>query len=120
MRKNLIKIDAVYDKLDNSQTQEPDTLSKAAIKDIEKAAREIAIKRENSEIGLREKYERRIFWCVVIYVSIVLLVILMQGFGDVFKFFHLEAPVLIALLTTTTANILALLFLIIKYLFHRG
>lgn len=52
------------------------------------------------------------FWMIA-----VVLLLVWQGFGSKIGFFHLSDSVLITLLTTTTANVLGLFYLALKYLY---
>lgn len=52
-----------------------------------------------------------------IWVIAVLMLLVWQGFGSKIGFFHLSDPVLITLITTTTANILGLFYIAVRYLY---
>lgn len=52
-----------------------------------------------------------------IWVVAVLLILIWQGFGSRIGFFGLSDKVLIALITTTTANVLGLFYIAVRYLY---
>ncbi len=64
----------------------------------------------------RKKYAKLIFWFICAWVSLVLIMMFFIGFGIC----KLSDKVIITLLTTTTADILTLFYLVTKYLFTRG
>lgn len=71
-------------------------------------------KRQDRE--LRKSYAQKIFISVCVFVSIVLLIVVLNYFV-----FHRYTPisdgVLITLLTTTTADVLGLFVIVTRYLF---
>lgn len=64
----------------------------------------------------RKSYADRLFKFLVIYMLLVFAVLLLQGFA--FLGFHLADAVIITLISTTTANIIAVFVFVVKYLFH--
>jgi uncharacterized membrane protein (DUF485 family) len=62
----------------------------------------------------REKYAHRTFVLVCIWLAIMLIFILFQGFSLQFE---LSEPVMIAFITTTTANIVFYFTIVLKNLF---
>lgn len=82
-----------------------------------------AIENEKSvrEIIEREKYARRIFRLIVVWLAFVGIIIVADGIHNpVFGFlFDLSDAVLITLITTTTASVLGLFIVVVNYLFHR-
>ncbi len=99
-----------------------DETSKVAVKTLDDEKEKFNLDTARKDQEAREDFQDKIFSCVLIYIAIVLLIVIVQGFGNLDNkmYFHLESGVLIALLTTTTANVLALLFIVMKYLFYRG
>lgn len=88
-----------------------------------RSLREIALERERTDLenikdsfALSGKMATRIFWLVFFYLAVVFCIVIWQGI--VCPEYRLSDKVLIALLTTTTVNIIGLLFLVIKYVFH--
>ncbi|MBE9466398.1 hypothetical protein ACFP1I_24455 [Dyadobacter subterraneus] len=86
------------------------------------------------DISERKKYAARIFQLVATFLFVVVFIVWLHGIGnfyllnpfeggflkgpDHFEFsFHLSDTVIITLLTTTTANVVAFFILVTKYLF---
>ena len=64
----------------------------------------------------RKKFSDKIFWMVVSFLSTVLLIVIVCAIKCIP--FTLSDSVLIALLTTTTANVIGVYMIVAKYLFH--
>lgn len=62
----------------------------------------------------RKKYSYYIFIYICVYMLIVLSIVILTGA----RVLNLADSILIALLTTTTANVLGLFVIVTKYLFH--
>ena len=73
------------------------------------------------DIEARDKYARRLFLLVVGWILAVFAIVLLQGFlGHVDKqIFYLSDGVVIAFISGTTANVLGLLAIVVRYLFYR-
>jgi hypothetical protein len=86
------------------------------------------------DISERKKYAARIFQLVATFLFVVVFIVWLHGVGsfyllnpfeggflkgpDFFEFsFHLSDTVIVTLLTTTTANVVAFFILVTKYLF---
>jgi|ERR1039458_266926 hypothetical protein len=65
----------------------------------------------------RQTWGERVFWLLVAWLVVVLAGIIFQGFGW-FRF-HVSDSVLIALISTTTANVLSLGYIVANYLFPK-
>jgi hypothetical protein len=65
----------------------------------------------------RKKYSHRIFIITSGWLGFVILILLFQGF-KLFNF-SLSNPVLMALLGTTTVNVLGFFVIVIQYLFNK-
>lgn len=63
----------------------------------------------------RKRYANYIFGFLCTYMILVFVVLLLSGFCDIR--FCLSDPVIIALITTTTANIIGIFIFVVKYLF---
>ena len=92
----------------------------------EKQKRTLEIRGIIQTLDQRKHYARATFGLVCIWLTCVLLISILQGLGvgkTTFYFFHfqikfqLESGVMIALIATTTANIIAVLLIVMKYLF---
>lgn len=69
--------------------------------------------------GERRPYAKRIFLLVVFWLASIILLLLLQGFLGPRGRFNLSDSVLIAVATTTTASVTALLVVVARYLFPR-
>lgn len=76
------------------------------------------LKESQQNTELRKIYISRNFFLTCIWLTIVLIIILCQGFGVLH--FNLHDSVLITLLSTTTANIIGVLVIVITYLFKNN
>jgi hypothetical protein len=66
----------------------------------------------------REQYAKQTFRVVVVWTSLVYALLLIQALAPV-KYFHpFSDKVLIALLTTTTANFIGMFVIVLKYIFR--
>jgi hypothetical protein len=65
----------------------------------------------------REGYARRIFVLVCVWIALVFLLLLAQGFGDIIHYKPLGDNVLIALVSSTTVNMIGTLVIVLKYIF---
>ncbi len=63
----------------------------------------------------RKRFGDRIFWLTVFWLTIIILLLIAQGFN--LWGFRLSTGVLIALITTTTLGVAALLHSVLKFLF---
>ena len=63
---------------------------------------------------LRNKSSERVFCLMVVWVTFIIAVVVLSGFKCFDRIFELDRYVLIALLGTSTANIVSLLFAVIK------
>lgn len=64
----------------------------------------------------RKRYANKLFWFLVAYMVLVFIILFFHGFS--LAGFHIDDTVTIALISTTTANIIAVFVFVVKYLFH--
>ncbi len=76
------------------------------------------LKESQQNTALRKIYISRNFSLTCIWLIMVFLIIVCQGFG--IAHFNLHDSVLITLLSTTTANIIGVLVIVITYLFKNN
>lgn len=69
------------------------------------------------DIQARRKWGERVFWLLVGWLVTVFVAFVFQGFG--WFHFHVSDSVLIALISTTTANVLSLGYIVANYLFPK-
>lgn len=100
--------------------EEKKELQEGKIHELEKQALELQLlkaqiqKFEDDNTGRRE-FSRNIFTVVVIWMFLVLMIVIQCAGGK----WHLANSVLIALITTTTANVIGLFIIVANYLFNR-
>src|SRR5205085_2446664 len=63
----------------------------------------------------RKEFSRSIFTLTVIWIFLVLMIIIQCAGGK----WHLDDSVLIALITTTTANVIGIFIIVANYLFNK-
>ena len=66
----------------------------------------------------RKTYATRISWLVCLWLSVIVALVALQGFLGQRGWFSLSDSVLIAIATTTTASVTALLVVVLRYLFR--
>lgn len=77
----------------------------------------VETKRQVEEMGHRRRLIRHILRFSLGWLLIVLAIVMLDGFSA--WGFHLDSNVLVALVTTTTANVLGLAFIILRGLFYK-
>ena len=65
----------------------------------------------------RKIYAKRIFWLVAVWLVLIIALLMLEGFLGPRNCFELSDAVLIAVATTTTASVTALLVIVARYLF---
>ena len=66
----------------------------------------------------RQRYATRVFLLATIWLSVIVLLVVLQGSLAPHDWFSLSDSVLIAIATTTTASVTALLVVVLRYLFR--
>jgi hypothetical protein len=100
--------------------EEKKELQEGKIHELEKQALELQLlkaqirKFEDDNEGRRE-FSRSIFAVTVVWMFLVLMIIIQCANGK----WHLSDSVLIALITTTTANVIGMFIIVANYLFNR-
>ena len=107
------------DKTDETVIASSETLSSEVLSAMEKKT-DIELKKEELEQRKedreqRKQYSKKLFIFVCVYLSIVVLVVIFCGC----QCLTIDSKVLIALLSTTTANVIGLFAVVAKYLFHK-
>ncbi|MBY0545081.1 MAG: hypothetical protein K2Q14_05985 [Gammaproteobacteria bacterium] len=95
---------------------EPDILTLAARQALGEEKEKVEIDNIKAAFKLSNELATRIFWLVVVWVIAIFVFLFYQSLLS--PDWRLNDSVLIALLSTTTVNILALLLLVIKYVFN--
>lgn len=91
-------------------SSEEDSAQRIAIEDRRE---DLENKKQNR--NQRKSYANRLFWFLYAYMGLVFLVLLLCGFS-LFGF-NLSDTVLVALITTTTANVIGIFAFVVHYLF---
>ena len=100
--------------------EEKKELQEGKIHELEKQALELQLlkaqirKFEDDNTGRRE-FSRSIFTVTVIWMFLVFMVVIQCANGK----WHLPEAVLIALITTTTANVIGMFIIVANYLFNK-
>lgn len=91
------------------------------LSDIERQDKVLDLKLKKGQLESQEQdrkqrgqFAEKIFWAVVVYLVAALVIVYLIGAGV----FHMSDSVSITLLGTTTANVISLLVIVAKYLFH--
>lgn len=87
------------------------------LEDLELARQRDEITHARQDQEDRRKFSRRVFGLALGWLLLVLAIVVFNGFS--LWSFSLSDQVLIALLTTTTANIIGTLVIVLNYLFPR-
>ncbi len=102
------------------QSNTPDAFSSVELQnnDLRRFTEELkSLKQDRTE---RKGYASKLYWLVTVWLGLILFFVFMQG-AQVVPFtttsFSLSDPLLITLITTTTANVAAFFLVVIRYLF---
>lgn len=85
---------------------------------IENKLKAEELKQREQDREQRKAYAFYVFWFLVSYMVLVFAVLIFSGFN--LWGFSLSNGVLIALITTTTANVIGIFAFVMKYLFNTG
>lgn len=117
---DLLKLISSGKNLSSEEESEPiwrgeaiEVLIDAQRKQIERLDEEI--KDLKQDRGQRKKFSILIFCFVCVYMLVSVAIVFCCGFG----WMNLDAAILIALLTTTLANVIGVFNFVVKYLFHK-
>lgn len=107
----------VGDPLDSDISKTQDEIIQQELGDLKFQLGKTKLKSYQQDIIERKKYANRIFLFVVCWSVVVVIILLIQGFGVKFNFFNLSDKVLISLISATTINVLGVFVIVAKYLF---
>lgn len=102
----------------NFYSKEDDS-EESQLRTIKNALKYERLQNEKQNREDRKKYANRIFWLMVSWISAIILIIIVNGFGDYLNFI-VSDKVLIALISGTTINVLGIFIIVAKYLFNHG
>jgi hypothetical protein len=88
--------------------------------DWENQALAEALREQIQETNQRKTFADRIFWLVVGWLSAIFTLLILHGTLSPWGLFSIGNSVLVALIGGTTVNVIAVLFVVMRYLFpHR-
>ena len=104
------------ERVDNTENEESVTLTDI---EKEKSLVDLHLRKEELEGRKQDRLQRKgyadkIFILLCIYLFVVMVLLYFNGFGLT----HLDSSVLIAIVTTSAANVIGIFILVAKYLFH--
>lgn len=114
-------LDRLLSQLEASSTEAGEQSNSVTFADLERQDKQLDLRLKETQVKSQEqdreqrgKFAKMIFWVVVGYLAVVLLIVILGGAKVLFT----TDTVLITLLGTTTANVISLLVIVAKYLFH--
>lgn len=90
----------------------PDEKTQEEQKDLEAESKKLDLEGKRQDIEARKSYANKIFALVCGWLSLMILLVALSGFGT-----QLSDSTLIALITTTTVSVLGLFTIVANYLF---
>ena len=93
-------------------------LAKEEEHSFSKEREKLQIQGMTDDLRARKNWGKRVFVLLVGWLLVVVLSVMFQGFG--WRKFHVSDSVLITLITTTTANVLSLGYIVANYLFPKS
>ena len=103
-----------------SPPRKPPTKDTDSRTQLETKRYELETKELEKNIKDRRTYAKQIHWLVITWLSILIAIILLQGFSPFFGIeFNLPENVLIAFVVSTTGTVLGLFVIVLKYLFQK-
>ena len=116
------ELDEILSQIESSRSAEIVEQNNAVtFGDYERREKELTLKLKDEQLQgqkqdreQRRQFAEKIFWVVVAYLAAVIIIVILNGF----KVLCTSDPVHITLLGTTTANVITLLVIVAKYLFH--
>lgn len=114
-------LDRLLSQLEASSAEAGEQSNSVTFADLERQDKQLDLRLKETQVKSQEqdreqrgKFAKMIFWVVVGYLAVVLLIVILGGAKVLFT----TDTVLITLLGTTTANVISLLVIVAKYLFH--
>jgi amino acid permease len=101
---------------------EPDPNTLKEKEDLEKVRYGAQTEGQKQDIQERKKYAQLFFYLSCAWLVAIVVIIMLQGFGAFWKTpFKLSDSIVLAMIGSTTANVLGILYIVAKYLFpNRG
>ena len=93
-----------------------DAAHQAELRDLELQKKKLKLEESRGNLGDRQKYARKIYFIVAAWIVAIFFLIVLQGFGQ-YTHFKLSDSVLLAAIGSTTANVIGMLLIVLRYLF---
>lgn len=119
----MLDITAIHTPSDNVQS-EPDVNTSGEIAFLDAQEKRLALDTKKIEyeirkqdMGERKAYSNKIYCLIASWLIYVGLIIFLEALGSKCGWFKLSDPVMIALITTSTASVIGLFAIVVNYLF---
>ena len=93
----------------------PDAETEEEIDRFEYEHNKLILQEHQQTINLRTDFAKKIFWLVIGWVVAIFAILILQGFA--MAHFNLANSIILALIGSTTLNIVGLLYVVTHYLF---
>ena len=100
-------------------TSTSDINTKAEAEDLDNQHKKAQLEDVKQDTEERKKYAFWFFLLACVWITIVTVLLLLQGFGLRSWEFKLSDPVMLAVIGSTTVNILGILYVVANYLFPK-
>lgn len=98
-------------------SEEADAETTEELTDFEEQHNRLELQEHEQNINLRKEFARKIFWLVICWLVSMLAILMLEGFK--ISDFSLSNSVMLALVGSSTLNILGLLYVVTHYLFPK-
>jgi hypothetical protein len=104
-----------------SLSPEPDDRTEEEQSDYEQRRKNAIIRSLEQDIDERKKYANRNFWLTVVWLALINLILILQGFrvAIVGHSFELPTSVLLTAIGSTTASVVGIFLIVTNYLFPK-
>lgn len=110
-------LDAISLNIVPSVSDKPDEYTLEELDSIEKDKKLAELTGLKQDIAQRKDYAEKIFKLVCVWLLVVLILLILQGFN--IRGFSLDEAVLLAVIGSTTINIIGLFYVVANYLFPK-
>src|ERR1700744_2632524 len=113
-----LALDAITSRPVDNVSDDPDDCTTLEQLEILKGKAELDSFKQDT--GERKRHAKNIFKLTCVWVAGIYLLLLFQGFGGVYKWpFHLSDSLMLAAIGSTTANIIGVFYIVVRYFFPR-
>jgi hypothetical protein len=96
----------------------PDSETEEEITNFEQQHNKLVLQDHSQNIKLRKEFATKIYWLVIGWVAAILAILILEGFR--ICNFSLTNSVMLALIGSSTLNIVGLLYVVTHYLFPKN